>query len=179
MMTMNVRRIGALCAGLALAGQICAAKPKPAPKPACWTIPEIDAAKVNEFGILLNVQALRCRIEDTTIQDQYDAFTKVSGATLKSVDKTLKNHFRSNRLAYDRYTIGLANKYGAGVKGQSCAQFATLMQTAIGAAGSQPGLSQAAETVNISPTLEGGACPLHPLKPFIAKPRPRRGPTKK
>ena len=145
------------------------AKSKILAAPKCWAPPEITAAKVNELSILLNVQALRCRNEDTTIQDQYDGFTRASQSTMKSVSTTVKGHFGRSDKLYDNYAISLANKYGAGVKGQSCTAVAGLIQSAIASGKSFDGLSQVAETANINPTLAGGACPLHPLKPFVVK----------
>ena len=137
--------------------------------PRCWTVPQITAAKINELSVLLNVQSLRCRVADTTILDQYDAFTKASRSTMRGVAATVKGHFGGSASLYDRYAISLANKYGAGVKGESCENVATLMQAATAAGGTAPALSQVGETANIDPTILGGACPLHPLKPFVGK----------
>jgi hypothetical protein len=111
---------------------------------------------------------------DTTIQDQYDNFTRASAGTIRGVAATVKAHFGGSSSLYDRYAISLANKYGAGVSGQSCPMVATLMQSAIAGGKSMAGLSQVAETANIDPTLLGGPCPLHPGKPFVAKPKSRR-----
>jgi len=160
----------ALVALIAVSG-VAEAKKRIETGPGCWTIPQITAAKINEFSILLNVQSLRCRNVDTAILGQYDAFTRASGATMKSVSQTVQHHFKNNSSAYDRYAISLANKYGAGVAGQSCAMVATLIQTAINKADSIDGMSQAAESGDINPTLVGGACPLHYDAPFVATPK--------
>ncbi len=142
----------------------------PPPAPRCWKVPEITAAKINELSILLNVQSLRCRNVDKTIQDQYDSFTRASGSTMKDVSGIVRGHFGGSDSLYDRYAISLANKYGAGVAGQSCPMVATLMQSAISGGGSAAALSQVAETANVDPTLLGGPCPLRPLAPFAAVP---------
>jgi len=137
--------------------------------PKCWSVPEITAAKVNELSIKLNVESLRCRVVDTTIQQQYDQFTQSTSQPIKSVAKIVKGHFHSNSKLYDNYAISVANKYGGGVAGESCVQVASLIQSGITAGASVDGLSQVAELANINPTLTGGACPLRPLKPFVAK----------
>ena len=161
-----------ICLALALiaiaTGSAVDAKRRAEPAPRCWTIPQITAAKVNELSILLNVQSLRCRKIDLTIQDQYEAFKVASQSTIKQVSSTVKGHFGGSDSAYDRYSISLANKYGAGIVGQSCPDVATLMQSGIANGKSFSGLSQVAEAANIYPLIKGGACPLHPSKPFIA-----------
>lgn len=156
-----------------MSASVADAKRASAPAPRCWTVPQITAAKINELSILLNVQSLRCRNEDKTIQDQYDGFTRASGSAMKAVAGVVKGHFGGNSTLYDRYAISLANKYGAGVKGQSCPMVASLMDSAIAGGKSTAGLSQVAETANIDPTIAGGPCPLHPGKPFVAKPKAR------
>jgi len=135
----------------------------------CWSVPEITAAKVNELSIKLNVESLRCRLQDTTVQSQYDQFTQSTAKPIKSVSKIVKAHFRGNAKLYDNYAISVANKYGGGVAGESCAQVASLIQSGITTGGTVEGLSSVAELANINPTLIGGACPLKPLAPFIAK----------
>jgi hypothetical protein len=166
----------AITAAVLTSGSAVIAKKRAAPAARCWTPTQITAAKVNELSILLNVQSLRCRNEDKTIQDQYDAFTRASAGTMRGVAATVKGHFGGSASLYDRYAISLANKYGAGVVGQSCPMVANLMQSAIAGGKSLSGLSQVGETANIDPTLLGGPCGLHPGKPFIAsktKLRPR------
>ena len=166
-------KICAIFAVMALAtGSAADAKRRAAaPAPRCWTIPQITAAKVNELSILLNVQSLRCRNVDTTIQDQYEAFKVASQSTIKQVSSTVKGHFGGSDSAYDRYSISLANKYGAGIVGQSCPDVATLMQSGIANGKSFAGLSQVAEAANIYPLIKGGACSLKPSKPFVATKR--------
>ena len=137
--------------------------------PRCWSVSEITAAKVNELSIKLNVESLRCRMQDTTVQEQYDRFTQSTSKPIKSVSKIVKAHFRGNAKLYDNYAISVANKYGGGVAGESCAQVASLIQSGITTGETVDGLSSVAELANINPTLIGGACPLKPLAPFIAK----------
>lgn len=142
--------------------------------PRCWSVPEITAAKVNELSIKLNVESLSCRTADATIQDQYDHFTQATKAPINGVAKTVKAHFRGSAKLYDDYAISVANKYGGGVAGESCAQVATLIQSGIATGNTVDGLSAVAEQANILPLLAGGACPLKPLKPFVAKRSSRR-----
>ncbi len=167
-------RAAAIAAIALFSASVADAKRASAPAPRCWSVPQITAAKINELSILLNVQSLRCRNEDKSIQDQYDGFTRASGSAMAAVASVVKGHFSGNSSLYDRYAISLANKYGAGVKGQSCPMVASLMQSAIAGGKSTSGLSQVAESANIDPTIAGGPCPLHPGKPFVAKPKARR-----
>jgi type IV secretory pathway VirJ component len=150
------------------------AKRKAAAAPKCWNVPEITAAKVNELSIKLNVESLRCRMADTTIQEQYDKYTQATSGAVRSVAKVVQGHFNGNAKLYDNYAISVANKYGGGVAGESCQQVASLIQTGITTGSTIAGLSAVAETANINPTLLGGACPLKPLSPFIAKRVTRR-----
>ena len=142
-------------------------------RPHCWSVAEIEDAKVMELSVSLNVRSLRCRHESTAIIDRYEAYNTSSLKVMAGVSKVIRKHFGSNKSLYDQYSIGLANKYGAGKHGQTCADFATVMERAIGGADTLQGLSQVAETDNINPDLDGGACPLHPATPFIVRP-PRR-----
>ncbi|MBU6206450.1 MAG: hypothetical protein KGQ42_02045 [Alphaproteobacteria bacterium] len=140
-----------------------------APLPACWSIHDIEDAKVMELSVSLNVLSLRCRHENAVITDRYERYTTDSTKVMAGVAHAIKAHFRGSNLAYDRYSIGLANKYGAGVTGQDCKGVATLMESAITNAGTLDGLSQVAEQDNIQPNLVGGACPEHPVKAFVVR----------
>ncbi len=150
------------------------AKHKALPVPPCWTVPQITAAKVNELSIKLNVESLRCRTADATIMGQYDDFTRATSKTMSQIAKVVQGHFRGSSKLYDNYAISLANKYGAGVAGESCAQVATFIQAGVLKGAAIDGLSSVAEMANINPTIVGGACPLRALKPFVAKPVVRR-----
>ncbi len=139
--------------------------------PQCWTPTEVTAAKVNELSILLNVQSLRCRKEDPEIQDKYASFARASAPTMKGIAKTLNARFGGNASLMDRYTISLANKYGAGVPGQSCTMVAGLMQSATLAGKSLAGLSVVADSAMITPTLAGGTCQNNTAA--LIKPKPK------
>lgn len=145
------------------------AKTHAAIAPRCWSVRQVTAAKVNELSIKLNVESLRCRLQDTSVQAQYDQFTQTTAKPIKSVSKIVKAYFLGNAKLYDNYAISVANKYGGGVAGESCAQVASLIQSGITRGATLDGLSGVAELANINPTLVGGACPLKPLAPFIAK----------
>jgi hypothetical protein len=122
----------------------------------CWTAAETVAAKVSELNILLNVQSLRCRNEDSTIQDGYYKFQSKSRAGVSTANKLVKAHFKGNSKLFDNYAISVANKYGAGKPDQTCSGVATLMLAATGKKYAE--LAKLADSSTIEPVTPGGQC---------------------
>ena len=140
----------ALCAGSANA--------------ACWSDAAYEAAQVREFDTMLMVQALRCRKTNANFVGDYNRFVVASRPALLKANATLKSHFaaehgeRGALNAYDNYMTTVANRYGAGTNGLGCEDVAAMVQMALAAKGSHAALSELADTVQMTPAVQGDRC---------------------
>ncbi|MBA3897231.1 MAG: hypothetical protein H0X36_08905 [Sphingomonadaceae bacterium] len=130
----------------------------------CWKADDVRAAKVRDLDTMLMVSALRCRLGDTGLLERYNAYVVQDRAALTDVNNALHAHFaaevgKAKALdAYDNYVTAVANSYGAGVTGLSCADMGSIVDAAMAEGASYEALSAIAERANVQPRLEGGAC---------------------
>jgi hypothetical protein len=131
---------------------------------ACWSDAAYEAAEVREFDTMLMVQALRCRKTDANFLEAYNRFVVASRPALLKANATLKAHFagqfgeRGALNAYDNYMTTVANRYGAGTDGLGCEDVAAMVQMALAAKGSPAALSELADTVQMTPSVQGDRC---------------------
>ena len=85
----------------------------PAHAAACWQAEEYEAARVRDLQTMLMVSALQCRRADPEMPAAYNKFVSRAKPTLIEGEKALLAHFarEGDKLAYDRFTTSLANKY--------------------------------------------------------------------
>jgi hypothetical protein len=139
---------------------------------ACWSEREADAAQVRDMETMLMVSALRCRLSGADFLPDYNAFVRGSRVALTEANDTLRAHFapRGGLNAYDRYVTSIANRYGAGAEGLSCADMASILSAAASERGSYSGLVRLAHASGAQPVLAGGLCPVAmAARPTIAQ----------
>ncbi len=143
-----------------LAAAVLAAVPVTSAQAACWGENAITAAKVRDMETMLMVSALRCRSTDTQILGSYNKFVRSSRVALTQVNNTLRQQFadQGGLNAYDRYVTSVANRYGAGSDGLSCADMSSILSAAQAEGGSLPGLSRLATAAGVEPVLTGHRC---------------------
>lgn len=113
---------------------------------------------------MLMVSALRCRFSDVTVMERYNAFVVQDRAALVQVNDTLRAHFapglsaKDALNAYDNYVTAVANSYGAGAEGMSCADLGSIVDAALAEGASYAALATIAERARVEPRLDGGAC---------------------
>lgn len=109
---------------------------------------------------MLMVSALRCRSTDAQILGAYNHFVRSSRIALTQVNDTLRKQFadQGGLNAYDRYVTSIANRYGAGAVGLSCADMSSILAAAQSEGGSLAGLSRLAEAAGVEPVLSGNRC---------------------
>lgn len=97
-------------AGWAAAFAMVAAAPAGA---ACWQPEEYEAARIRDLQTMLMVSALQCRTIDPEMPAAYNKFVQRAKPTLLEGEKALLGHFarEGDKLAYDRFTTSLANRY--------------------------------------------------------------------
>ncbi|MFM9978069.1 MAG: hypothetical protein ACKVOP_08510 [Sphingomonadaceae bacterium] len=131
---------------------------------ACWRADEVAAAKVRDFDTLLMVSSLRCRMQDPAMVARYNAFVTKNRVPLTQANVVLRTRFvalvgKAAALnAYDRYITKVANRYGAGADGLSCADFASLTDAALAEAPSFAALTALAERASTRPVMDDEAC---------------------
>ncbi len=96
--------------GLAVALALLVTSPASA---ACWQPEEYEAARVRDLQTMLMVSALQCRTADPEMPGAYNRFVGRARPSLIEGEKALLAHFarEGDKLAYDRFTTALANKY--------------------------------------------------------------------
>lgn len=131
---------------------------------ACWTPAEVAAAKVRDLDTMLMVSALRCRFEAPEIVTKYNAMVERHRASLDEMNNRLVAHFAdgvSARVAagaYDSYVTRVANRYGAGAGGLSCASLMSLADAATAEIADLEGLVAVADRAEVVPDLSEGQC---------------------
>jgi hypothetical protein len=80
---------------------------------ACWEPQEYEAARVRDLQTMLMVSALQCRGTIPEMPAAYNRFVNRARGVLQEGEKALLAHFlrEGDKLAYDRFTTALANKY--------------------------------------------------------------------
>ncbi len=133
---------------------------------ACWSEEAVSAAKVRDLETMLMVGALRCRLSGENFLGDYNHLIQQSRTALTAMNDTLRAHFveaagpRGGLDAYDRYVTAIANRYGAGAEGLTCADMASILSAANAEGGSAAGLARLANDAGVEPVLAGGRCPL-------------------
>ncbi len=132
----------------------------------CWTGREIAAAKVRDLDTMLMVSALRCRMGSSGLLAKYNAFVVQDRVALTAANNMLRAHFiaaagKARGLdVYDSYVTAVANSYGAGSEGLSCADMASIVDAAAGEGSTLEGLLAVAERAGVQPRLDDETCPL-------------------
>jgi hypothetical protein len=145
---------------IALAAAVIVAAPAHA---ACWKADAVDAAKVRDFETMLMVSALRCRAQGTMLA-RYNKFVVQARPALTQVNDMLRAHFAESAgqgrslNAYDGYVTRVANRYGAGADGLSCADLSSITDAAVAERPSFRALAALADRAGVQPLLEGGRC---------------------
>lgn len=144
----------------AIAAATLVALPISGAQAACWGETAISAAKVRDMETMLMVSALRCRSTDAQILGAYNHFVRSNRIALTQVNDTLRKQFadQGGLNAYDRYVTSIANRYGAGAVGLSCADMSSILAAAQSEGGSLAGLSRLAEAAGVEPVLSGNRC---------------------
>ena len=151
---------------IALAATAVVAAPAQA---ACWKSEHVAAAKVRDMETMLMVSSLRCRATDPSMLSRYNRFVVQSRAALNEVNNGLRAHFAESvgaaraMNAYDGYVTQIANRYGAGAEGLSCADLSAITSAALAERPTFSALVALANRAGVAPRLDGGAC-----RPVIA-----------
>ena len=130
---------------------------------ACWKTDQVDAAKVRDFETMLMVSALRCRAHGNMLA-RYNKFIVNARPALTQVHDMLRAHFAEAVGAsralneYDGYVTRVANRYGAGADGLSCADLSSITDAAVAERPSFRALAELADRAGVQPLLEGGRC---------------------
>jgi hypothetical protein len=130
----------------------------------CWKADQVAAAKVRDLETMLMVSALRCRGNGGTMLARYNKFVVQSRTALTQVNNTLRVHFAESvgsaraLNAYDSYVTRVANRYGAGADGLSCADLSSITDAAISERPSFAALAALAERAGVVPLLDETAC---------------------
>lgn len=131
---------------------------------ACWSKEAIAAAKVREFETMLMVSALRCRNSGRDFLARYNQFVRQGRPVLARANETLRAQFAADfgsargLNAYDGFVTSLANRYGAGTDGLSCADLSDINSAALAGSGDIGSLERLADAADIRPRV-GGQCP--------------------
>ena len=106
----EVKQAGLLAITLALA----AANPAQA---ACADPPTAGAARLHEFQTMMMTVSLRCRTIGIDMRDDFEAMSTKYQADFSSAGQHVQRFFGASIKHggdYDRYSVVVANKYGAG-----------------------------------------------------------------
>lgn len=125
----------------------------------CWTEASVTAAKIRDMETMLMVASLRCRGGNPAMLSAYNDFIDHSRGALVRVNEELRQHFGGLN-AYDSYVTSVANRYGGGVEGLACEDFASILDAASAEGGSFAGLARLAEAAQVQPRLPGDRCPV-------------------
>lgn len=136
---------------------------------ACWNAADYSAAQLRELDTMLMVQALRCRNGTDNFLTDYNRFVETGRTVLTGANLRLRSHFvaemgpRQGDNALDSYITSVANRYGAGTEGLSCADMASIARAAVAAAGSGDALFQLAAAAEMTPLVPGERCAAEPI----------------
>jgi hypothetical protein len=134
------------------------------PAYACWTDSEADAASVANLNMMMMVTALRCRSGDNNFLTEYNHFVQRNNSVLGAQNAILKARFsriegvKAAEGATDRFTIGLANHYGAGDTNMGCQELKQLAGDLATKSRDSEALIALALRNAGEPTLPGGRC---------------------
>lgn len=147
--------LGALISASLVAGQAQAA---------CWTPAEVEAARVRSLDTMLMVASLGCRTWSGDVARSYNMFVEQNRGTLLEANARLRHRFSQEfgRVdavqAYDEYVTRVANRFGGGVEGLDCGDFADIADRAIAEGNSLGSLAALARDVRVEPVLDDRVC---------------------
>lgn len=149
-------------ARMAVAALVAVAVPAGSVQAACWSDKAVTAAKIRDLETMLMVASLRCRGSGQHLLQHYNNFVRHSRPALVRVNDELRTHFAplGGLNAYDRYVTKIANRYGAGAEGLTCADMASILAAAESERGSYDGLARLATAARVEPLLPGARCSL-------------------
>ena len=133
---------------------------------ACWTPREVAAAQVRDLDTMLMVSALRCRFESAALLTEYNELVGKHRAGLGEALGVLKAHYvaaagpKAGLDALDHYVTRVANRYGAGADGLSCASLEGIAQAALAEEPTLDALVALAERADVQPVLDEERCPV-------------------
>ena len=131
----------------------------------CWTPEAIDAARVQEFEVMLSTVSLRCRATGHDLGEGFARFRVLHGQHLEQVLARLGEHFGADksvagRRALDHFLIQLANQFGLGRTDlDTCRTFDALMRELAGSGATTDMLETLALTMIREPHIDGPRCP--------------------
>jgi hypothetical protein len=134
------------------------------PAQACWSDSEANAASVANLNMMMMVTALRCRNGPDNFLAEYNQFVKTNNATLGAQNALIKSRFaRMNGAAaaegaMDRFTIGLANRYGGGTIDKGCSELKVIAGNLASKGRDAASLIAIANVNATRPSLPGGSC---------------------
>ena len=129
----------------------------------CWKADQVAAAKIRDLETMLMVSALRCRAQGDMLA-RYNKFVVQARPALTQVNDTLRSHFAESvgagraLNAYDGYVTKVANRYGAGADGLSCADLSSIADAAVGEHPTFLALAALADRAGVQPLLDGDQC---------------------
>jgi hypothetical protein len=135
-----------------------------APAQACWSNAEEDAAKIANLNQMMMVSALRCRFGKENFLSDYNRFVKSNNGLLGDQNAVIKSRFArvsgaaTAERELDRYSIGLANRYGGGVEGLDCVQLQNIAHRLANDRFNASSLAAFADQNADLPKLPGGSC---------------------
>jgi hypothetical protein len=134
------------------------------PVQACWTDSEANAASIANLNMMMMVSALRCRKGADNFLAEYNRFVKSNNATLGAQNAIIKSRFArmngaaSAEGAMDRFTIGLANRYGGGTVDMGCSELKSIASDLASKGRDAASLIAIANLNATTPSLPGGTC---------------------
>ncbi len=130
----------------------------------CWSETAYQAAQLRDLDTMLMVATLRCRLKGTDFSADYNRFVVNKRPILSAANIEIQSAFsqtvgRARALgAYDDLMTKIANSYGSGVAGMSCADFATLAKTAAEAPALRSAVVALAEQAGSAPPIPALRC---------------------
>lgn len=130
----------------------------------CWSDTAYQAAQIRDLDTMLMVATLRCRLKGADFSSDYNRFVVNKRPILSAANIEIQSAFsqtvgRARALgAYDDLMTKIANSYGSGVAGMSCADFATLAKSAADAPALRNSVVALAEQVGSKPPVPALRC---------------------
>lgn len=158
-----LRSVGRIAAALAVAMLA-----SPAAAAPCWAPAAIDAARVQQFEIMLMSVSLRCRLVGVDLARPFEQFRETHKIRLEAVLGALEEHYgarssREGKRDLDHFVIQLANGFGGGRSdAASCQGFGAVLAELNATANPAEALESFAFAMVRDPFIDGPRCPLDP-----------------
>jgi hypothetical protein len=137
----------------------------PAAATPCWAPEAIDAARIQQFEVMLMSVSLRCRVTGVDLAGHFEHFRDTHKATLEHVLAVLEEHYGARRSVQgkrdlDHFVIQLANGFGGGRSDSaSCQGFGAVLAELDRTANPSEGLETFAFAMVRDPFIDGPRCP--------------------